>query len=395
MPKSRLSRFTLLPELELTKMDKTNKHRVSFGVTKVSEFEVCPKCASKSSRVYDHRTVKVQDAPLRSKKVTLVIRKRRFECPNCKSVFTEPVPGISKGKRFTQRFKLHVLWACEKFTDLKAVKRHVGCSYGFLYNALYEQLELNRRKTAHEQWPRVIGIDEHSFKKNKVYRHMEFVTMLVDHRNKRTIDMVHGRSGPNLKASLHHIPKRSNVNWVTMDLSQTFRKFSKDFFPTAQIVADKFHVVRLLDHHVNRYRKAITGDQRKNPIRKLLLKNDINLDYPTKSVIHKWLAFHPDLKEIYFLKQALHRLYRTKGHKKASKAFTNLTDRMGKSKLKEVITLRKTLLSWRQEILNYFKTRLTNARVEGFNNKAKLIKRRAYGYKSFKNYRLRVLNACC
>ena len=90
--------------------------------------------------------------------------------------------------------------------------------------------------------------------------------------------MVHGRSGPNLEASLHHIPKRSNVNWVTMDLSQTFRKFSKDFFPTAQIVADKFHVVRLLDHHVNRYRKAITGDQRKNPIRKLLLKNDINLD---------------------------------------------------------------------------------------------------------------------
>ena len=134
---------------------------------------------------------------------------------------------------------------------------------------------------------------------------------------------------------------------------------------------------------------------RDSPIRKLLLKNDINLDYPTKSVIHKWLAFHPDLKEIYFLKQALHRLYRTKGHKKASKAFTNLTDRMGKSKLKEVITLRKTLLSWRQEILNYFKTRLTNARVEGFNNKAKLIKRRAYGYKSFKNYRLRVLNACC
>ena len=189
MPSSRLSRFTLLPELELQGMFKESKHRVIFKVTKVSEFEVCPKCASKSHRVYDHREAKVKDAPLRGRKVTLVIRKRRFECSNCRSVFTEPVPGISKGKRFTQRFKSHVLWACEKFTDLKAVKRHVGCSYGFLYNALYEQLELNRRKTAHEQWPRVIGIDEHSFKKNKVYRHMEFVTMLVDHRNKRTIDM--------------------------------------------------------------------------------------------------------------------------------------------------------------------------------------------------------------
>ena len=353
MPSARLSRFTLLPELELEKMSKVSKSRIIFKARKVSKFEVCPKCATKSDRIYDHREVKIQDAPLRGRKITLLIRKRRFECPGCTSVFTEPVPGISKGKRFTQRFK------------------------------------------AHEQWPQVIGIDEHSFKKNKVYRHMEFVTMLVDHRNKRTIDMVHGKSGANLKDSLRYIPKRSNVNWVTMDLSQTFRRFSKDFFPRAQIVADKFHVVRLLDNHINKYRKAITGDQRKNPIRKLLLKNEINLDYWKKSIIQKWLSHHPDLREIYFLKQALHRLYRTKGYNKASKAFTKLTDRMGRSKLREVLTLRKTLLSWRSEILNYFKTRLTNARVEGFNNKAKLIKRRAYGYKSFKNYRLRVLNACC
>jgi transposase len=45
-------------------------------------------------------------------------------------------------------------------------------------------------------------------------------------------------------------------------------------------------------------------------------------------------------------------------------------------------------------ILNYFESRLTNARAEGFNNKAKLIKRRAYAYRSFENYRLRLLSAC-
>ena len=68
---------------------------------------------------------------------------------------------------------------------------------------------------------------------------------------------------------------------------------------------------------------------------------------------------------------------------------------MAYSRVKEVRTLRKTLIKWKWEILNYFRTGLTNARVEGFNTKAKLIKRRAYGYRSFKNYRLRVLNACC
>ena len=65
------------------------------------------------------------------------------------------------------------------------------------------------------------------------------------------------------------------------------------------------------------------------------------------------------------------------------------------SKIKAVKKLRRTLMSWRTEILNYFKTGLTNARTEGFNNVAKLVNKRAYGYKNFGNYRLRLLNACC
>ena len=63
-----------------------------------------------------------------------------------------------------------------------------------------------------------------------------------------------------------------------------------------------------------------------------------------------------------------------------------MTDEMSFSHLKEIQTLRRTLLKWREEILNYFTTRLTNARTEGFNNKAKVVKRRAYGYKSFETH---------
>ena len=56
--------------------------------------------------------------------------------------------------------------------------------------------------------------------------------------------------------------------------------------------------------------------------------------------------------------------------------------------------LRRTLMRWRREILGYFLCRLTNARTEGYNGKAKLVIRRAYGYRSFRNYWLRLLNAC-
>jgi transposase len=70
------------------------------------------------------------------------------------------------------------------------------------------------------------------------------------------------------------------------------------------------------------------------------------------------------------------------------------TKRCGAPKISELITLRKTLMKWRNEILAYFETRLTNGRTEGFNNLAKLVQHRAFGYKNFRNYRLRLLNAC-
>lgn len=74
--------------------------------------------------------------------------------------------------------------------------------------------------------------------------------------------------------------------------------------------------------------------------------------------------------------------------------FTHMTDAMAHSSLNEIKTLRKTFLKWRNEILAYFETGLTNGRTEGYNNLAKLVQKRAFGYKNFKNYRLRLLNCC-
>ena len=70
-----------------------------------------------------------------------------------------------------------------------------------------------------------------------------------------------------------------------------------------------------------------------------------------------------------------------------------MTDKMALSDLPEIRTLRRTLMRWRGEILAYFASGLTNGRTEGFNNKAKVVKRRAYGYRSFQNYRLRLPKA--
>jgi transposase len=393
MPESILVRRLLLKELHLLRCHRRpGTTTIEVDSEKRSPFEICPRCATPSKNVYDHRRVRVRDAPMRNMGVWLTVRKRRLSCRPCGRPFTEPVGGIRKGYRTTERYRSSLLWACENFSDLSRVRRTYRCSSGYLYKTLYAQLELQRRKRLYP-WPAVIGIDEHYFRRGRGgFR--EFVSMVVDYRNRRLMELVEGRTVGQMEAALSYIQGRDNVRFVVLDMCDPFRNFARNFFPNATLIADKFHVLRLLTPHINRHRKMITGDRRSAAIRRLLLRNRPSLDHTARWGVQTWLEQHPQLRELYEYKEALHSLYRIRGFDRADHALTALTDRMANSSLSEIQTLRTTLLRWRREVLAYFVARITNGRTEGFNNKAKLVKRRAYGYRSFTNYRLRLLNAC-
>lgn len=387
------NRLIVLPELNILTHGQSNKFRYNYQCEKVSEFEVCPKCAVKSYSVHDRRWVDVKDQPIRGMGVKLQILKRRFRCPNCKKVFTEPVPGVRKGFRTTERFRRGIKWACDNFKNLKRVQRAHACSAGLIYKIFYEQLELKHREKMNDPWGTTVGIDEHTWKKRRgKKRKTEYASLIVDYDRKRIAEVVNGKTVADLTEQLYHIPGRENVRDATIDMCDPFKKFIKDFFPNAKITADKFHVLRLTNPMIITARTEITGDQRSNPIRQLLQRNRPDLKYFEKSALDKWLALYPKMKEIYWYKESLYQLYRTKGFEKAARALTKLTDRMAHSKLDEIKKLRRTLMKWRQEILNYFKTKLTNARTEGYNRVAKGEQYSAFGVRNFINYRLRMLN---
>ena len=124
MPGSSLAQGLLLPELELLDVqDPVHSGVISLYTEKTTDMEVCPKCATPAHAIYDRRWIRVRDENIRSRRVWLWIHKRRFFCKACKKPFTEPIPGISKGSRTTQRFRKSIQWACERFSDLKSVMR--------------------------------------------------------------------------------------------------------------------------------------------------------------------------------------------------------------------------------------------------------------------------------
>jgi transposase len=384
------SDFILLPELKIITHWQSNKFRTRYKCAKESAFEICPRCAVKCFSVHDRRWVKIEDQPIRGSGVRLEILKRRFRCPGCKRVFTEPIAGIRKGFKTTQRFRLGLQWACENFTDLKRVQRAYSCSAGLVYKVFYEQLERKLRERLNNPWPQTIGIDEHSFRKG--FKSEKFATILVDYPNKKIFEVAEGKTAAGLALNFAHVTGRENVKNVVLDMCDPFKKFARTQFPNARLVADHFHVVRLLNPMINKARTEVTGDKRSNPVRRLLLFNGKRLEYFERRALYQWLDEHPKMKELYHFKEALHGLYRCRGYNRARSALIGLLDRMALSTLPEIKTLRKTLMKWKEEILNYFSTGITNGRTEGFNNLAKLLQKRAFGFRSFKNYRLRLLS---
>ena len=90
--------------------------------------------------------------------------------------------------------------------------------------------------------------------RNPTFGFREFVCLLVDYKGRRVMEVVQGKTSAELEYSLKHIPGRHHVRFVVMNLCEPFRNFARSFFKHALIVADKFHVVRLLSSAINRRR---------------------------------------------------------------------------------------------------------------------------------------------
>jgi transposase len=276
------------------------------------------------------------------------------------------------------------------------VSRAHGCSPTTVRRSLYAHLEVDVRRHLNYPWPEKLGIDEHSFGKSpERFGGTVYNTVFTDIKRHRLYRVGHTKNTKRLYEQFKDNPGGENVKDVAIDLSEGFRSLTKALFPNARITADKFHVLKLLVPAINRRRKKLAGDRRRNPIGRLLLRSKKSLDFSTRSVIHHWLEPHNELKLIYEFKERIHGLYRIKGRNRAEIAFDLIMEDLKKNeRIAELKTLRYTFSRWRKEILNYFDSGLTNGMTEGFNNKAKLLKKMGYGYRNQNNFGLRLLNAC-
>lgn len=121
--------------------------------------------------------------------------------------------------------------------------------------------------------PQILGIDEHFFTRKKGY-----ATTFVDLKNHKVFDVQLGRSESSLRSYLSRLLGRDKVKLIVMDLSETYRRIARQYFPNATIVADRFHVIRLVNHHFLKAWELQDEEGRKNRgLQSLMRRHELHL----------------------------------------------------------------------------------------------------------------------
>lgn len=171
----------------------------------------------------------------------------------------------------------------------------------------------------------------------------------------------------------------------------------QQYFPNALIVADRFHVVRLVNQHLTAYWKQVDPERRKNRgLISLMRRHHWKLTALQKEKLHQYLAQSPALQALCFAKQQLNGflLIKRVKAKRAKPMLPKFLALIRQFEQSPVRALAATLRSWLEPIVRMWRFTKSNGITEGFHTKMEMLSRRAYGFRNFENYRMRVLAQC-
>lgn len=185
-----------------------------------------------------------------------------------------------------------------------------------------------------------------------------------------------------------------------MDLAPVYRSLVRKHFPNARIVADRFHVIRIVNHHfLACWREIDPVGSKHRGLLSLMRRHQQNLSPEQRLRLAAYFEAHPVLEQIYRFKQKLCYLLLLKhcNQKKCATLaprFLRAVHQLRSAVLPQPVQLGQTLFSWQNEIAAMWRFTRNNGITEGFHNKMELISRQAYGFRNFQNYRMRVKVLC-
>lgn len=355
----------------------------------------CPRCGSIRLRKKHSFWRRARHVLFGERPSWLLIRSHKYKCQACHLYFNQRFPGLLARRRATEPCRkqiasLHHNGQCQR--SLSVQLKLGSATVERWYQDLFR---VKSRELIAAHCPRLLGLDEHFFT-----RKQGFATTFVDLAKRKVFDLSLGRSELALKPFLQRLEGKDRVRVVLMDLSDTYRSIAKKHFPNALIVADRFHVIRLVNQQFIKTWGDLDEIGRKNRgLLSLMRRHPDRMTRTQKDRLGQYLNQVPGLLHLYNVWQDLNRLLRTSRCNQAVcrrliPEFLWIIDELRKIPFRHLRSLGETLNNWKEEIARMFRFSKTNSITEGLHNKMEVISRRAYGFRNFENYRLRVKVLC-
>jgi transposase len=220
--------------------------------------------------------------------------------------------------------------------------------------------------------------------------HKDFLTVVCDIERSCLLEVIDSHKQADIIAVLSQqaLAVRLQVEEVSIDMWGGFLKVVTEVFPNAKIVYDRFHVMQPVNKELNKVRRQVGVTVKGGKF--ILLKNGKDLTEEEQQKLALMLRRSPRLKLAYELKEAFRAIFEADHGVEQSKALLLQWVKQARPVYHEVLNTIQTHLDG---ICNYFCNRTTSGVMEGINNRIKLIKRQAYGFVNFDNFRTRLL-AC-
>ena len=371
-----------------------------------SNYCACPHCNSKNIVKNGSRNRKIKYIPIQNYNIQLKLNVQRYICKECKKTFSPSTNIVGNNSSISNNLKYTIALELQKNISLTSIAKRYNISISSVQRIMdncYSDFKVNK-----EHLPEAICIDEFKSVKN-IDGAMSFV--FADYRTKSIVDIVEDRKLNSLTEyfSRFSLEARNNVKYICMDMYTPYISLVNSIFPNAKIVLDKFHIINLVNRAFNQTRisimNSIQDDSLKRKLKlfwKSLLKyypdlcqvnyycQSFKRKLSSKDKVDYLLEKSPELEVNFNIYQDIIQAIKHNNFKRFESVVKKYLRTKEKVSKKMIIAL-KTLKKYMKYIENMFESNITNGLIEGLNNKIKSIKRTAFGYSSFSNFKKRIL----
>lgn len=355
--------------------------------------KLCCSCCGSNNVIHNGSKLRrFRSVPLGSRPCSLEMSVQRLTCKDCGAIAQEEI-DFAKGKRRHTKFFANMVIDMSRFATIQDIAWFLDVSWDVVRNIQMEFLQASYASPDISNL-KYISIDEFAAHKGQIYK-----TIVIDLHTGRIVYVGEGNSKDSLNGFWTKLgDNKAKIKAVCTDMSSAFTGAVMENVPDAALVIDHFHVKKLMNDKLDKIRRLLVHQEKDVNKRKiikgtrwLLLRNGKDIfDGEYANRLENALSLNEPLMKAYYLKEDLREIWNQDSKENGEKVLDLWIEQALDTKLHPLAVMANTLKAFKRGILAWYDFPISNGPIEGTNNKIKVLKRQAYGFRNDEFFTLKL-----